>query len=964
MGQHDKDVPFALLYLVNADRKRAHLAGTAGVDGGKSQSPPVVELTADCRPEQIWPLGEVFTDGTMRIVEDLPQRLSNVPAGPWSDPPHSAVVLPIPSNIAHSFAGLLVLGISSRLRFDDTYRAFCELVSSQIAMTITNARAYEEERKRAEALAEIDRAKTTFFSNVSHEFRTPLTLMMSPLEDLLQNSHSNLEPDHRRQLTVVHRNSLRLLKLVNSLLDFSRIEAGRVEAVYEPTDIASLTAEVASTFRSAMDKARLIFEVDCEPLQEAAFVDHDMWEKIVMNLISNAFKFTFEGKVSVVVKSVANTVELQVSDTGTGIPEHELPHLFERFHRVEGARGRTYEGTGIGLALVQELARLHRGSVGVQSSEGVGSTFTVTIPKGKDHLPQDRIGAARRLASSAIRADSYVEEALRWLPTEVIDRETGLGDIKDDPTAVTVSALVDDTVRSVPELIVLADDNADMRDYLRHLVGGHYRVHAVSNGPDAVKAAEEFNPDLVLTDVMTPGMDGFGVLRALHANAATRAIPVILLSARAGEESRLEGLRQGADDYLVKPFTARELLARVAAHLKMARVRTEASERERRLRSEIELERDRLRESFGQAPSAMALLNGPDHKFVFANAEYLKLTDRSRSQIIGLPIHEVFPEVNGQGHFELLDRIYQRGERYSASESQVWLNRHGRHELIYVNFAYQPLRDINGQVEGILVHAVEVTEQVLARTQLETRVKDRTAQLEHAHEELRKLNYTLVQAQEEERRRLALELHDGAGQWLAALKWKMDALQEDIAPHSPELSKRASDCLTLLDELSKEVRTVSHLLHPPLLDEAGLFSALGGYVEGLEERSGLVVKLEFGPDRTRLPREVEMAVFRIVQEALTNIHRHAQAKTANVRINQNSEMIRVEIQDGGRGIPSFTSLNDPNVKMGVGLRGMYERVKQLGGNFELRSGTGGTTVTAVLPIGYSRSQDARAELAS
>lgn len=338
LAQHAKDIPFALLYLVDGDRKRAHLAGRAGIRGGESDTAQVVELGLDHGGEQVWPLGEVFNNETMRMVEDLPEKLSKVPHGPWSDPPHSAAVLPIPSNIAHQFAGLLVLGISSRLEFDDKYRGFCELVSSLIATAIANARAYEEERKRAEALAEIDRAKTAFFSNVSHEFRTPLTLMMGPLEDILQEPNRALDAGDRAQLTVVHRNSLRLLKLVNSLLDFSRIEAGRVEAVYEPTDIASLTVEIASTFRSAMEKAGLVFEVNCKALPNAVFVDHDMWEKMVLNLISNAFKFTFQGKVSVVLKPIGEMVQLQVSDTGTGIPEHELPHLFERFHRVEGAR--------------------------------------------------------------------------------------------------------------------------------------------------------------------------------------------------------------------------------------------------------------------------------------------------------------------------------------------------------------------------------------------------------------------------------------------------------------------------------------------------------------------------------------------------------------------------------------------------------------------------------------------------
>src|SRR5581483_7977146 len=617
LAHHPKDIPFALLYLVDADRKRAHLCGTAGVEPGRAESPLVVELDPELGGTHMWPLADAFNSETTQVIERLSSRLTYVPAGAWSDPPHSAVVMLIPSNLAHQSAGLLVLGISSRLSFDNNYRTFCELVTAQVATAIANARAYEEERKRAEALAAIDRAKTAFFSNVSHEFRTPLTLMLAPLEDVLAGSDGELAKSHREQLTVVHRNSLRLLKLVNSLLDFSRIEAGRIQASYQPTDIATFTADLASWFRSAMHRAGLKYTVVCPPLDEAVFLDGDMWEKIVLNLISNAFKFTFDGSISVVVESAGDSVRLQVSDTGTGIPESELPHVFERFHRVARAKGRTYEGTGIGLALVQELVKLHHGSVTVQSKEGQGTTFTITIPKGKDHLPPDRVGAVRTLTSSAIRADSFVEEALRWLPGESADLAEN-PEVKSDPMAFTLSALADHVgSHSAPQLIVVADDNADMRDYIRRLLSGRYRVHAVSNGEDAVKAAREFNADLVLTDVMMPGLDGFGVLRALRSDPMTKVKPVILVSARAGEESRVEGLEAGADDYLVKPFTARELLARVGAHLKMSRCRTDGADREPGLRAELEMERDRLQDSFSQAPAPIALLSGPEHKFVF-----------------------------------------------------------------------------------------------------------------------------------------------------------------------------------------------------------------------------------------------------------------------------------------------------------------------------------------------------------
>src|SRR5262249_22587704 len=295
---------------------------------------------------------------------------------------------------------------------DDLYRSFFQLATTQVATAIANARAYEEERKRAEALAEIDRAKTLFFSNVSHEFRTPLTLMLGPLEDLLQ-AETDVGPKVLTQLQVMHRNGLRLLKLVNNLLDFARIEAGRAQASYEPVDLCAYTAELGGVFRSAIERAGLRFTVECEPLSDVTYVDREMWEKIVLNLLSNAFKFTFEGEIALAVQPVAEGVAVTVRDTGIGIAADELPRLFERFHRVRGARSRSHEGTGIGLALVRELVRLHSGTVRVDSEPGRGTTFTVTLPVGKAHLPLDRIGAARTVASTALTGRAYVDEAVR-----------------------------------------------------------------------------------------------------------------------------------------------------------------------------------------------------------------------------------------------------------------------------------------------------------------------------------------------------------------------------------------------------------------------------------------------------------------------------------------------------------------------------------------------------------------------
>jgi PAS domain S-box-containing protein len=433
----------------------------------------------------------------------------------------------------------------------------------QIAVLFSNI----SERQRAESLAELDRTKTLFFSNVSHEFRTPLTLSLAPLQDALSDSANPLPGVQRERLKLVHRNTLRLLKLVNTLLDFSRIEAGRMEAVYEPTDLALYTTELAGVFRSAIEQAGLRLVVDCPPLAESVYVDRQMWEKIVLNLLSNAFKFTFDGEIAVRLHLVdGHHVTLQVQDTGIGIEPEQLPYIMKRFYQVRAAKARTHEGSGIGLALVHELIKLHGGTIDVTSTPGVGSCFTVTIPLGTAHLPTESIQARRTLASTALGATPYVQEAERWIPEE---REEG-GEREETPHPP-----------HTPAHILIVDDNADMRDYLRRILSEHHEVIAVADGAAALAAVNQKVPDLVVSDVMMPELDGFGLLKALRADARTKETPIILLSARAGEESIVEGLVAGADDYLIKPFSANELVTRVNAYLHMANMRSQALQQER-----------------------------------------------------------------------------------------------------------------------------------------------------------------------------------------------------------------------------------------------------------------------------------------------------------------------------------------------------------------------------------------------
>ncbi|ATB37686.1 hypothetical protein CYFUS_003111 [Cystobacter fuscus] len=574
IAEHPLDVPFALLYLRDPDGKGFTRHGVIGLEENAAACPLRVEGGDD---EPVWPLARA-AEGETVLVEDVERRVT-LTGGPFEDPVRTAVVMPVAAAGQSAPLGVLVTGLSPNRALDEGYRSFLELLVGQVSVALRNAHAHEEERRRAEALAELDRAKTVFFSNISHEFRTPLTLMLGPTQDLLAGRAGPLSGAVRTELEVLHRNAGRLLRLVNTLLDFSRLEAGRMEASFAPADFSTLCADLAGTFRSAVERAGLQLLVNCPPLSQPVYLDGELWEKVVLNLVSNAFKFTHEGSISVRTFERDGCAVLEVRDTGTGIPAVELPRLFERFHRVKDAHARTHEGSGIGLALVHELVRLHGGQVEVDSTEGQGTTFTVEVPLGFAHLPEERVRATRVLPSTATGAAPYVEESLRWSVQEPVE----------------VPPVVPEPNRPRAR-VLLADDNADVRDYIHRVLSAGFEVQAVPDGQVALEVALAHPPELVISDVMMPRLDGVGLLRALRAAPHTRDLPILLLSARAGEEATLEGLESGADDYLVKPFSARELLTRVRAHLERARMRREVA----RERAQVEhlLEAVRARDDF------------------------------------------------------------------------------------------------------------------------------------------------------------------------------------------------------------------------------------------------------------------------------------------------------------------------------------------------------------------------------
>jgi signal transduction histidine kinase len=573
-----RDLPFALLYLIEGTQ--AHLCGSSGLVSIPASVPQELDLAAG---GDAWMVSSVAT-GAAALVEGV-QSLVGASIRTPQVAPDRAFALPISGLGGERPAGVLIAGANPMRPLEES-RAFHELIASQLETSISNARAKQHERERVRALADLDRAKTLFFSNISHELRTPLTLLLGPLNDVLSSGLVRGAP--RELLEIAQRGGRRLLKLVNSLLEFSRIEAGRIEAAYEPVDLAMITADLASVFRSAFERAGVKLQIDCPPLPEPVFVDSDMWEKIVLNLISNAFKFTLYGQVSIRLYAVPEHVELEIADTGCGVAAEDLPRLFERFFRGRSPQSRTHEGSGIGLSLVQELVKLHGGTVQAHSQLGRGTTFMVSLPRGCQHLPADRIGAARKLARADTGALPFVEEALGWLPNFSGGSQVA------QPAAPLEHGSRPERDRSCASArILVVDDNADMRDYLGRLLGKQWQVDTAPDSSVALEQIAHSVPDLVIADVMMPGIDGFGLLRLLRDNPRCSGLPVMLLSARAGEEASEEALRAGADDYVIKPFSARELIARIDARLAQARLRTaerrarEAAERANRARDDF-----------------------------------------------------------------------------------------------------------------------------------------------------------------------------------------------------------------------------------------------------------------------------------------------------------------------------------------------------------------------------------------
>ena len=385
---------------------------------------------------------------------------------------------------------------------------------------------------------EVDRLKSNFFTNISHEFRTPLTLIIGPLKKLIQESE-NQETSNR--LSIMQRNATRLLKLINQLLDISKLEAHELRLRVSEIDIISFMRGILMSFHSLAEQKGVKFEFESSEGEIPIYMDRDKAEKIFSNLLSNAFKFTpASGEVMVTVslekQNDKESVLVKVRDSGIGIPPEDIEYVFQRFHQVDNRLAREHEGSGIGLALTKELVDLHHGTISVTSEEGAGTEFQVFLPLGTTHLQDNEI----------------VENS------DEVETEDELQNLADD--------LIEPPNESTQEdqaLVLVVEDNVDMRLYISDVLKSDYRVEEAFDGQIGVERARELLPDLIISDLMMPKKDGFQLCQELKMDETTCHIPVILLTAKAEREDRLEGLETGADDYLIKPFDSKELLIRI-----------------------------------------------------------------------------------------------------------------------------------------------------------------------------------------------------------------------------------------------------------------------------------------------------------------------------------------------------------------------------------------------------------------
>ncbi|HEY1043895.1 MAG TPA: ATP-binding protein [Telluria sp.] len=1040
------DVPSAALFLCEREGKLARRAFVRGTACSHCHWDDVVLGAGNPHP-----VAQAAATGRMEVFDTARLYADGAGSAPCPGMPARCVALPLMLPGRGLPSGVLVLGVNPRKALDEPYSAFLKLAAGHVATAVANAEAARLERDRLEALAQLDLSKSAFLANASHELRTPLTLIEGPLGTLLEDPAEQLSAGARESLQMARRNTARMKVLVDSLLDFARLEAGRMEAQLEPVDLGELTCELASLFRSGFAAAGIAFEVDAGPGAVLTMVDSAMWEKIVINLLSNALKYTPEGKVGLTLRRRDGAIALAVRDTGIGIAPDDLPHVTDRFFRGRqpGARAPA-AGTGLGLAMVSELARLHGGSLSIESKQGQGTVVTVLVPDRAQRSVQRRAPGLDALNQSAFASSSL---------SQASQPRVARGDDGQHLAGAGESFKV-----------VVIDDNEDILRYIERLLHDVAVVTSAGSAADGLEAIRSIRPDLVLLDVMMPGVDGFELLGRLRADPAIQSVSVIVLSAHAGEHARLDAMAAGADDYLPKPFSGRELVATVRSHFKLARLRRAALEREGVLLSEIGNIRSGM-QSLIEGTSDAYVHIGHDLRIRATNDAWAQLAGRPKAAIIGMPYEEVRPDapqalaafrqaletqritgveyqheasgrwfsvrcyptsdgVIGLGnditarkqqesdlrlaHDELEERVRERTSDLNAANEVLkalfdrapaavaMMDLDGN--ILRSNQAFSRLvgyseAELRGQtLEGItdpddfargrsMVRAM--LEGQIATFDIEVRYRCKNGQaiwadkfvgtipgddgrprflvkivqditdrkraeemVRASQSELRALYERLQRVRKEERIALAREVHDHLGQLLSAAKIDIKLLLEDVResaqPVAPDrLVPELRSAVDSLDQAIGSVRSIARDLRPPEIENQGLYAAIRWHAQDFERRTRIRFELDLPADERGPSDDAAHELFRIFQEALTNVLRHAMATTVSASIQVRGERLLLRVRDNGMGIGRAALRGQT-----LGLVGMRERAWLTGGRVlvgPLRSG--GTLVSALLPLG-------------
>ncbi|WVQ71976.1 hypothetical protein IAR50_001519 [Cryptococcus sp. DSM 104548] len=718
--------------MSNADNANPGTVPAHGTsfDSSKSEGHPAPETTS-------WPIREALQSKRLVLVEDVTELIKGFNIRVWDELPSAAVVVPISSDSDEEVPNaVLVLGLNIRRPFDEDYESWVvstfsfiasallttsqHVLRLQLASGIAAVHSYEVEHQRLNELAAIDRAKSLLFSNISHELRTPLTLIAGPIEDLLLEAKDS---GHKEMLLMVRRNMRRLARLVSTLMDVSRLEAGRLRATFRPVNIGTMTSDLAILFKRAIEKAKLEYIIEIDNAPENAFVDPEHWEKIVFNLIGNAMKYTLSGFVRVKLQYFDNHIVFEVKDSGVGIPRSDLHLIGERFHRVQSV-SRSHEGTGIGLSLVKELINLHGGSLEIQSvteeeseDRSHGSSFRVRIPLGCDHLPYEAIdhGNMPNLPQSTY-GEGLVDEAMQWVrdnrdgmsaissdESSIVTGESGGGTqvasgstgVSGMTSAVHVKALDPNTLYfEKTDVIMLVEDSLDTRRYMKSIFAQYCTVVEARDGREALELCAKGKPNLIISDVMMPHVDGFELLTTLKGSDELRMIPVIMLTARGADESKVSGIMAGADDYLAKPFNAREIVARAHMQLQLGKKRKHLEEAFEERTAEM-----RVLSEF----SPVGIFRADEHsRLTFVNSTWYQLSDFPSDKNLE-DWQDIIPD---QERDELKDFWFgflASGER---TRTRDWQYKNGK----WITVTIIRLDLIQSRLKGILGCATDITE--------------------------------------------------------------------------------------------------------------------------------------------------------------------------------------------------------------------------------------------------------------